>query len=69
VSAWTQGFFPGLLWLLIERERLEPGTLGAGYTEQEIMHLARRYQDGFESMKRPAENHDQGFRFQLSFGR
>jgi len=57
------------LWLLVERERLMPGSLGAGYTEKEIMHLARRYQAGFENMKRPAENHDQGFRFQLSFGR
>ena len=58
-----------MLWLLVERERLVPGSLGAAYTEKEIMHLARRYQAGFENMKRPAENHDQGFRFQLSFGR
>ncbi|KAL1413228.1 hypothetical protein Q8F55_000981 [Vanrija albida] len=68
--AWTQGFFPGLLWLLVERERLVPGTLAAaGYTEEEVVALARRWQGSFRHMARHAINHDQGFRFQLPFGR
>lgn len=70
-TSWTQGFFPGLLWLLVERERLSPsgGMAGGAYTAEEVTQLARRWQDSFKHLARPAENHDQGFRFQLSFGR
>lgn len=68
--AWTQGFFPGLLWLLIERERLLPGTLAAaGYTVEQVQDLARQYQASFRHMARHAANHDQGFRFQTCYGR
>lgn len=69
-SSWTQGFFPGLLWLLVERERLlGPDVLAEGYRSTDIISLARLWQDSFKHLARPAENHDQGFRFQLSFGR
>lgn len=69
-TAWTQGFFPGLLWLLVEREALSPGTLSAaGYDVDEVIGLARKYQSSFRHLARYAINHDQGFRFQLSYGR
>lgn len=68
-SAWTQGFFPGLIWLLVERRRIAPESIDPAYTEEELIRLARKYQEGFEFMKRPASNHDQGFRFQLSYGK
>ncbi|RSH86803.1 uncharacterized protein EHS24_005076 [Apiotrichum porosum] len=68
-TSWTQGFFVGLLWDLVERQRLLPNAVESSYTEQEITDLARRYQDGFKWMANPASNHDQGFRFQLSYGK
>ncbi|ODN77026.1 hypothetical protein L202_05571 [Cryptococcus amylolentus CBS 6039] len=68
-TSWTQGFFPGLLWLLVERQRLLPESVSSTYSENEITRLARRYQEGFRDMARTAMNHDQGFRFQLSFGK
>lgn len=47
-----------------------PGTLeAAGYSEEEVIALARRYQLSYRDMARPAQNHDQGFRFQLPYGR
>jgi hypothetical protein len=55
-----------LIWLLVERKRLQPDLVQ--YTEEELISLARRYQSGFEHLKRPSINHDQGFRFQLSYG-
>lgn len=67
-TSWTQGFFPGLLWLMVERQRLLPSSVEASYSEEEIVHLARRFQEGFRHMAYPATNHDQGFRFQLSYG-
>jgi len=68
-TSWTQGFFPGLLWLLIERHRLLPSSIEPSYSEADLINLARRWQRDFEYLKRPSINHDQGFRFQLSFGR
>lgn len=68
-TAWTQGFFPGLLWLLVERNRLLPGSIEALYSEDEIIQYARKYQDSFKFLARPSINHDQGFRFQLSYGK
>lgn len=35
----------------------------------EIITLARTWQESFKWMARPSRNHDQGFRFQLSFGK
>lgn len=58
-----------MLWDLVERQRLLPNAVESSYTEQEITDLARRYQDGFKWMANPASNHDQGFRFQLSYGK
>ncbi|WOO79141.1 Unsaturated glucuronyl hydrolase [Vanrija pseudolonga] len=68
-TSWTQGFFPGLLWLLVERRRLARDTVYWGYNEDRIAHLAHRFQDGFRHMATDAFNHDQGFRFQLSYGK
>lgn len=68
-TSWTQGFFPGLLWLMVERRRLLPSAVETSYSEEEIAHLARRFQEGFRHMANPAQNHDQGFRFQLSYGK
>lgn len=69
-DSWTQGFFPGSLWLLAERERLLPGTLAAaGYTLADVEALARRWQSSFRHQTSPAQNHDQGFRFQTCYGR
>lgn len=68
-TAWTQGFFVGLLWDLVERQSLLPTSVEASYTKEEITALARKYQDGYKWMAKPAQNHDQGFRFQLSYGK
>jgi hypothetical protein len=68
-TAWTQGFFPGLLWLLVERRRIAPDTVELSYKEEEIISYARKYQDSFKFLARPSINHDQGFRFQLSYGK
>lgn len=67
--AWTQGFFPGLLWLLVERERLVPGFLPSAYSVEDLEEMARTWQQGFRQHARKAINHDQGFRFATSFGR
>jgi hypothetical protein len=68
-TAWTQGFFPGLLWLLVERQRIAPSTVESSYKEEEIISYARKYQESFKFLARPSINHDQGFRFQLSYGK
>lgn len=68
-TSWTQGFFPGLLWLMVERRRLARDTVYWGYNEDRIAHLAHRFQDGFRHMATDAFNHDQGFRFQLSYAK
>lgn len=69
-NGWTQGFFPGSLWLIAERERLAPGSLkAAGYSLPAVEDLARRWQSSFRHQTRPALNHDQGFRFQPCYGR
>lgn len=67
-NSWTQGFFPGLIWLLVERRRLLPESVESTYTEEELIALARRWQESFRHLARPSTNHDQGFRFQLSYG-
>lgn len=77
VEGWTQGFFPGSIWLVAERERLLPGSLErargstntSGYTLAEVESAARRWQGCFRHQTRPAINHDQGFRFQPCYGR
>lgn len=68
-KAWTQGFFPGLLWLYLERERLLSGSLPWPYTVEDLESMAREWQAGFRQHARKAINHDQGFRFASSFGR
>ncbi|WVQ83740.1 hypothetical protein IAT38_005884 [Cryptococcus sp. DSM 104549] len=67
-TSWTQGFFPGLVWLLEERRRLLPGAVEKSYSDAELVRLARRYQESFKHMAKVAINHDQGFRFQLCYG-
>jgi len=67
-KSWTQGFFAGLIWTLVERLRLLPKAVNSEYTEEQLLKLARRWQDSFRHLARPALNHDQGFRFQLSYG-
>ncbi|KIR71930.1 glycosyl hydrolase family 88 [Cryptococcus deuterogattii CA1014] len=67
-TSWTQGFFPGLLWLVEERRRLLPEAVEPSYPDKEIMRLARRYQESFKFLAKKAINHDQGFRFQLCYG-
>lgn len=70
IESWTQGFLPGCIWLLAERERLVPGTLAAaGYTLEEVENLVRKWHLSFRHQARPAINHDQGFRFQPCYGR
>jgi hypothetical protein len=54
---------------MLERHRLLPTAVEGSYSEEEIASLARRYQESFRHMANPAINHDQGFRFQLSFGK
>ncbi|RSH81438.1 hypothetical protein EHS25_006794 [Saitozyma podzolica] len=68
-TSWTQGFFPGLLWLLAERAHLLPESIDPSYTASQIQDLGRRWQEDFKYLARPSINHDQGFRFQLSYGR
>ncbi|AFR98229.2 glycosyl hydrolase family 88 [Cryptococcus neoformans C23] len=67
-TSWTQGFFPGLVWLVEERRRLLPEAVESSYSGKEIMRLARRYQESFKFLAKKAINHDQGFRFQLCYG-
>ena len=67
-TSWTQGFFPGMLWLLVERARFFPESIDPSYSEQQLVSLARRWQNDFKFLARPSINHDQGFRFQLSYG-
>ncbi|WWC66801.1 uncharacterized protein I206_100707 [Kwoniella pini CBS 10737] len=69
VTAWTQGFFPGTLWLLAERADLDPSSIDSHYTKEDLIRLARRWQADFKYQARPSPNHDQGFRFQLSYGK
>ncbi|WVQ93573.1 hypothetical protein IAU59_000648 [Kwoniella sp. CBS 9459] len=69
VTSWTYGFFPGLLWLLAERADLDPSSIDSHFSKEDLIKLARRWQADFKKYARPAENHDQGFRFQLSYGR
>lgn len=68
-KAWTQGFFPGLLWLTLERERLIKGSLPWPYTTDDLESMAREWQASFRKHARTAINHDQGFRFASSYGR
>lgn len=68
-TSWTQGFFPGMLWLLVERQQLAPQTVPSEFDRASLIKLAHRWQDGFRHMSTDAFNHDQGFRFQLSFGK
>ncbi len=68
-TGWTQGFFPGMMRLLVERARLMDKAFHHIYSVDEIQQLARHWQDSFRFLARPSENHDQGFRFQLSFGK
>lgn len=68
-GAWTQGFFPGLLWLTLERERLIKGSLPWPYTTDEVQSMAREWQGSFRKHARKAINHDQGFRYASSYGR
>lgn len=68
-TAWIQGFLPGLLWLLVESLSLHPTLVHPRYTQEQIIELARKWQDSFRWMACPSRNHDQGFRFQLSFGK
>jgi hypothetical protein len=35
-TAWTQGFFPGLLWLLVERQRLATSTVDPSHMRESI---------------------------------
>ncbi len=58
-----------MLWLLAERQALLPGSVHAAYTSDTLVGVARRWQDSFRQLARPSLDHDQGFRFQLSFGR
>ncbi|KZO89628.1 glycoside hydrolase family 88 protein [Calocera viscosa TUFC12733] len=64
-DSWTYGFLVGELWLLEEQAAL---GIARAYDSATITSLARRYQDSFRQWARHAQNHDQGFRFQLSFG-
>lgn len=58
-----------MLWLLAERQALLPSSVHTAYTSDTLVGLARRWQDSFRHLARPSLDHDQGFRFQLSFGR
>jgi unsaturated chondroitin disaccharide hydrolase len=56
-SDWTSGFFPGLLWLMYER------------TSDPVWRTrALNWQNGLESQKTNAVNHDVGFKMFTSFG-
>jgi hypothetical protein len=56
-TGWTQGFFPGELWLLVERKRLLQDSVP--YSEEELVNLARRWQEPIKTVAYPAINHDQ----------
>jgi hypothetical protein len=58
-----------MLWLLEERRRLCDSYIAPEYSSEDLVHYARRFQEGFEHMAADAYNHDQGFRFQLSYGK
>lgn len=58
-----------MLWLLEERRRLDPTSVASAYSADDLVGYPRRFQEGFEHMAAEAYNHDQGFRFQLSYGK
>jgi hypothetical protein len=58
-----------MLWLLAERLALLPSSIEGTYQKDELIAMARKWQESFRHLARPSRNHDQGFRFQLSFGR
>jgi hypothetical protein len=58
-----------MLWLLEERRRLSETCTAPEYPADDFIRYARHYQKSFEHMAADAYNHDQGFRFQLSYGK
>lgn len=58
-----------MIWLLAERQSLLPNAVESSYSKDDLVNMARKWQESFRHMARPSRNHDQGFRFQLSFGR
>ena len=58
-----------MIWLLVERQSLLPNAVESSYSKADLVNMSRKWQESFRHMARPSRNHDQGFRFQLSFGR
>ena len=58
-----------MIWLLAERQSLLPDSIESTYSKEQLIAMARKWQESFRHLARPSRNHDQGFRFQLSFGR
>jgi len=58
-----------MIWLLAERQGLLSEAIDPSYSKDDLVRLARRWQADFKHLARPSLNHDQGFRFQLSYGR
>jgi unsaturated chondroitin disaccharide hydrolase len=57
MTAWTQGFFPGLLWLMYEQDQ-----------DPSWKTLAQSWTRPLEIQKTNTLTHDLGFKFMLSFG-
>lgn len=70
-SVWTSGFFPGSLWALYERIIKYP-TQGSGegtITKDELLKLARLWEEGMKPEQFNTKTHDIGFMIMPSYGR
>lgn len=56
-TAWTSGFFPGVLWQLYEV-----------YRDEQLLHYARHFTDIVEPAKNVRSHHDVGFMIYNSAG-
>lgn len=67
-STWTSGFFPGSLWALYERVVRYNCDID-GISQQELLDLAKNWQEGIKKEQFNTNTHDIGFLIMPSFGR
>jgi hypothetical protein len=68
-STWTSGFFPGSLWALYERVMRHNCNVADGVSQQELLDLAKVWQEGMTKEQFNTNTHDIGFMIMPSFGR
>lgn len=68
-STWTSGFFPGSLWALYERIMCHNIGIADGVSKEELLDLAKNWQEGIKKEQFNTNTHDIGFLIMPSFGR